>query len=96
MIQFYDLDGGGFLTYNEFLKFILPCDDEELREQACVRKTYEVDLSKGSKLHSTVEKSMADYLENEILCHINLEMMKISLHRCPGWDTKAAFNLVDS
>ena len=32
LMQFYDLDGGGSLSYNEFLKFILPCDDEELRE----------------------------------------------------------------
>ena len=31
-MQFYDLDGGGSLSYNEFPKFILPCDNEELRE----------------------------------------------------------------
>jgi Ca2+-binding EF-hand superfamily protein len=61
MMQFYDLNGGGYLSYNEFLKFILPCDDEELREAACQRKTYEVDVAKGKKLHPTVEKAMADY-----------------------------------
>jgi hypothetical protein len=46
-MQFYDLDGGGSLSYNEFLKFILPCDKEELREQVCTRKTYEVDAASG-------------------------------------------------
>jgi len=35
MMQFYDLDGSGNLSYNEFLKFILPCDDAQLREDAC-------------------------------------------------------------
>ena len=34
-MQFYDLDGGGSLSYNEFMKFILPCDDEEIRADAC-------------------------------------------------------------
>ena len=61
MMQFYDLDGGGSLTYNEFLKFILPCDNEELREAVCQRKTYEVDVKAGKRLHPTVEKAMADY-----------------------------------
>ena len=43
-MQFYDLDGSGNLSYNEFLKFILPCDDAQLREDACQRKTYKVDI----------------------------------------------------
>ena len=60
-MQFYDLDGGGSLSYNEFLKFILPCDSEELREAACTRKTYEVDVQNGKRLHPTVETAMADY-----------------------------------
>ena len=66
LMQFYDLDGGGSLEYNEFLKFILPCDNEELREAACTRKTYEVDVQNGKRLHPTVEKGMADYFQNEI------------------------------
>jgi Ca2+-binding EF-hand superfamily protein len=32
MMQFYDLDAGGSLSYDEFMKFILPCDNIELRE----------------------------------------------------------------
>ena len=43
-MQFYDLDGNNNLSYKEFLKFILPCDKEELREEVCQRKTYDVDL----------------------------------------------------
>ena len=35
MMQFYDLDGGGSISYNEFMKFILPCDNGQLREDAC-------------------------------------------------------------
>lgn len=35
MMQYYDLDGGGSLSYDEFLKFILPCDDTDLRAEAC-------------------------------------------------------------
>ena len=76
MLQFYDLDAGGTLGYNEFMKFILPCDDKQLREDACQRKTYEVDIKNGKKLYPEVEKLMADYLEREINCHIKIEMLK--------------------
>ena len=27
MFQFYDVDSGGSLSYDEFMKFILPCDE---------------------------------------------------------------------
>ena len=76
MMQFYDLDSGGSLSYNEFMKFILPCDDEEIRADACQRKTYKVDIVNGKALHPTVEKAMAEYFEREINCHIKIEMLK--------------------
>lgn len=76
LMQFYDLDGNNSLSYTEFLKFILPCDKEELREQVCQRKTYEVDVKAGKRLHPTVEGAMADYFEAEINCHLKLEMLK--------------------
>jgi hypothetical protein len=76
LMQFYDLDGNNSLSYTEFLKFILPCDKEELREQVCQRKTYEVDAKAGKRLHPTVEGAMANYFEAEINCHLKLEMLK--------------------
>lgn len=96
MLQFYDLDAGGTLGYNEFMKLILPCDDKQLRTDACQRKTYEVDIKAGKKLFPDVEKMMADYFEREINCHIKMEMMKRNLHKCKDWNTRAAFNLLDS
>ena len=96
MMQFYDLDGGGSLSYNEFLKFILPCDNVQLREDACQRKTYEVDIKNGKRLYPTVEKCLAEYFEREINCHIKIEMLKRSLQFCPDWNAKAAFNIIDS
>ena len=95
-MQFYDLDGNNALSYKEFLKFILPCDKEELREEVCQRKTYDVDLKQGKRLHPSVAEAMANYFEAEINCHLKLEMLKQSLHRCPGWNTQAAFAEIDS
>ena len=37
---FYDLNNNGSLSYDEFLKMVLPCDDKQLREEVCGRKTY--------------------------------------------------------
>ena len=95
-MQFYDLDGNSSLSYKEFLKFILPCDKSELREEVCQRKTYDIDLKQGKRLHPSVAESMADYFEAEVNCHLKLEMLKQSLHRCPGWNTQAAFAEIDS
>lgn len=78
------------------MKFILPCDDKQLRTDACQRKTFEVDIKNGKKLYPLVEKLMADYFEREINCHIKCEMLKRNLHKCKDWNTKAAFNLLDS
>ena len=50
----------------------------------------------GGRLHPTVEEGLADYFEAEINCHLKLEMLKQTLHRCPGWNTLSAFNMVDS
>lgn len=35
MMSFYDLDHGGSMGYNEFMKFILPCDNADLRTEVC-------------------------------------------------------------
>jgi len=96
MMGFYDLDNGGSLSYSEFMKFILPCDNEQLRTDVCQRKTYEVDIKAGKKLYPTVETAMADYFEREINIHVKVEMLKQTLHRAHDWNTKAAFNLIDS
>ena len=96
MMGFYDLDNGGSLSYNEFMKFILPCDNEQLRTEVCQRKTYEVDIKSGKKLYPTVETAMANYFEREINIHIKLEMLKQTLHRAHDWNTKKAFDLIDS
>ena len=47
MMNYYDLDGSGSLEYIEFMKFVLPCDNAQLREEVCQRKTYEVDIKNG-------------------------------------------------
>jgi len=35
MMMYYDVDGGGSLTYEEFMKLVLPCDNDDLRAEAC-------------------------------------------------------------
>jgi Ca2+-binding EF-hand superfamily protein len=96
VLHFYDFDNCGYLTYNNFIRMILPCDNKELRQDCCQRKTYEVDLKNGKKLHPTVENALADYLEREVGLFIKMEMMKKHLVGQPDWQMKAAFNMLDS
>jgi hypothetical protein len=83
MMQFYDLDSGGTLSYNEFLKFILPCDNTDIRAEACQRKTNigkrEI-ATESKRLHPSVEKTMAEFFERELNTHIKIEMLKKVLH----------------
>ena len=76
MMQFYDLDNSGSLQYDEFMKFVLPCDDAKLREDACQRKVFEVDSNKGKGLHPDVESGLADFFECELNVHIKMELLK--------------------
>ena len=96
MVRFYDLNSNGNLSYSEFMKFVLPCNNPALREDVCQRKTFEVDARSGQRLHETVEKSLADFFEREINFHIKNEMLKVQLTRLPDWNVKASYNLLDS
>ena len=64
--NFYDLDNGGSLSYNEFMKFILPCDEPQLRADVTQRKTYKASIKNGARLHPNVEKAVVEFLEREI------------------------------
>ena len=69
-MRFYDFELGGFLTYNEFMEFILPCDNKRLRSETCQRKTYELQVRDGKKrLYHIIESLLADFFEAEINCH---------------------------
>ena len=98
MMQFYDLDAGGSLSYNEFMKFILPCDNTDLRAECCQRKTNHGTKASvaGKRLHESVEKSLTEFFEREIDAHIKIEMLKRVLSHQPDWSTKAAFKIIDS
>ena len=43
-----------------------------------------------------MEKGLADFFERELNVHIKVEMLKNHLHKCPDWNNRAAFNLLDS
>ena len=73
MMQFYDLDNSGSIAYPEFMKFVLPCDDAQLREDVCQRKTFEVDVKSGKRLHPTVEQGLADFFERELKYPLPIE-----------------------
>ena len=42
----------------------------------CQRKTFEVDVKSGKKLHPSVEQGLADFFERELNVHIKIEMLK--------------------
>lgn len=95
-MQYYDLNGGGSLSYKHFLKLILPCDDNDLREEASQRRTYRIDVKKDKKLHPAVEAMMLQFFAREAHLHIKIEMLKYALQLCPDWNTKDAYRLIDS
>lgn len=80
------------------MKFILPCDNLDIRAEACQRKTVigTRDVQKGKKLHPTVESGLTEFLERELQIHIKMEMLKRVLINQPDWNTRAAFNVIDS
>lgn len=95
-MQFYDVDGGGSLNFEEFMKFILPCDNPDIRAAACQKATYKTDSIAGKRLQPDVEQAMVDYFVCELNCHIKFEMSKRMLAAQPDWDTTVAFGYVDS
>ena len=94
MTQCYDRDNTGYLSYPDFLKMVLPVDNDILREDACQRKTYKVEP--GQRIHPSVEHALADFFERELNFHVKMEMLKYNLHNSVNWNIKSAFNMIDN
>jgi len=75
---------------------VLPCDDKQLREEVCGRKTYQVDAINGDRLHESVEQGLANFFSRDIDLQIKIEMLKLSILRENDWDVKLAFDELDS
>ena len=78
------------------MKFMLPCDNQQLREAVCLRKTYKLDFENGERLHESVEKALAEFFEKEININIKVEMMKAAIIKSSDWNCNSAFKLLDS
>ena len=94
LTQYFDRDHSGYLSFPDFQKMVLPVDDDKIREDACQRRTYKVE--KGQKIHHSVAKALADFLEREMNFHVKMEMLKYNLHNSVDWNTKASFNTIDN
>jgi hypothetical protein len=61
LVQYFDADRDGALSYNEFIQIVLPCEDQYLRTTATQRPTYNV--SRYDRLFSSLEREVVSLFE---------------------------------
>jgi Ca2+-binding EF-hand superfamily protein len=95
IINYFDIDGDGALSYTEFMQMILPCDNLHLRSEASQRMTGKYDPRMG-RLAPSVERSLTDFLEREINLHLKTEGIKVNMKGRYDWNLNAAFSCCDT
>ena len=93
LIQYFDSDCDGMLSYKEAMEVMLPCDDLVLR--AAVSQRQSRDCPTSLMLNCTVERELAFLLEKEIEYHINVEKIKRELICRYDWSVGEAFAKLD-
>ena len=78
LVQFFDNDGNGKLTYQEFSQILLPCEDNLLRNITLDRPARRI--GRYEYLPRDIELSTVAILEKEIDLQRKLEVLKRDLH----------------
>lgn len=66
MIDFFDDEGDGMLSFEEMSHILLPCEDMELREAVLSRNSFESVVNRGEYLNDDVEHSAVKVFDREI------------------------------
>ena len=61
IVNFFDSNSDGKLTYGDFLSLILPCGDQELRAEVTQRENY-----KATEISPAIERQLVELLDAEI------------------------------
>jgi hypothetical protein len=77
LVQFFDSNGDGRLTYQEFIQMVLPCEDNYLRNVTLDR--YAVRVGRYDHLPRDIELALTSVIEKEIDLQRRLESLKRDL-----------------
>ena len=95
IINYFDIDKDGALSYAEFLQMVLPCDNLVLRSEASQRQTGLYNPMAG-RLSQVVERGLCDFIEREIILHLKIESIKNQLLMRFDWNPNVAFQSCDA
>ena len=93
LVNFYDAERNGFLSYQDFLQMVLPCEDMNLRLETCNRPF--IRISRHETLSPDDELNLVNVLVQELHVFKELEKMTYDLERRPDYSPLAVFKCVD-
>jgi len=93
LIQFFDSNGNGRLSFTEFSQMVLPCEDNFLRNITMDR--YAVRVGRYDHLPRDIELALTSVIEKEIDLQRRLESLKRELQVQYDYSPFAAFRSVD-
>jgi Ca2+-binding EF-hand superfamily protein len=93
LVQFFDSNGDGRLTYQEFIQMVLPCEDNYLRNVTLDR--YAVRVGRYDHLPRDIELALTSVIEKEIDLQRRLESLKRDMQLQYDYSPFAAFRSID-
>jgi len=93
LVQFFDSNGNGRLSFQEFLQMVLPCEDNLLRNMTLDRPSARV--GRYDHLPRDIELALTSVLEKEIDLQRRLEILKRELEVQYDYSPFAAFRSID-
>ena len=93
LVQYFDSDNNGSLSFQEFIQMLLPCEDNVLRNITLDRPSIRV--GRFDFLPRDIELSIATVIEKEILLQRKIELLKRDLHNGLDYSAISSFRSVD-
>jgi Ca2+-binding EF-hand superfamily protein len=93
LVSFFDNNGNGSLSFQEFLQMWLPCEDNILRNMTLDR--YSARVGRFDRLPADIERAVTAVIELEITLQRRLEGLKGDLERNYDYNPYAAFAALD-
>jgi Ca2+-binding EF-hand superfamily protein len=93
LVRYFDSDGDGILSYNDFIQMVLPCDNNEMR--LMVQKRPYTRVGRFDTLEYEIECGLSSIVKQELDLIFRIETLIRDLERCPDFSPHAAFRAVD-